>query len=1612
MELKKYKITNNDTGQSFVITASSPPSQADAKKIFEQREKTRIQGETANKQYRERGIGAKLADYLYAPSEAIAPEVMAPEEVEKLSIPERLVRIGRTTASGLLDPENAAITIPALVGGPLGLAASGITGLAAMTTGLPKMPVQGGYEGPKYPVIEAGKQLYEHPSLETGANAALMGLGIAGGMLGTHVGLKGLSVDVPKVTPPISRAKALIPERNPIDAEFVDFNMPGRVGPQGQIEQKAPLLPGDVERQGPIRTGPSPLPEQNLLVNPPTPRQISGTVSPIIVPPSPIEAELQTRQITGANLGQRQLEAYYGNLSKKRTTILLKQREGATGKERLAIDEILKRRGALPDEQETMQIETPVPEQTQEQIQTQEQTSIQEQSKEQTQLEVQAPEQQKLIENTWLRETDSSVLQAMREGSSGKMREEIDTVLSERGLGKEEKVTQTKEKLPINEKAVLKEAIAEFPKNFSLRAYPEYKFRISPEKSFIEGDKIHLVTQMFSKGKWLDFDRNDPREIMREMIPYKERTLEVKKPKEIKGETYASESQEPIGTTEEQPAITVERPQTREESGAIHEQGNAREILTEPQKETPAIIPEAIESENVLRKAIRDLANKHITEVGNPSQIANFIRECAGVCRTSDAVVSEFNKYPDRPTLLIHADDKSSVWLLGWRAGQNDKTLIHDHGPSLAHVQIVKGNIQERLFIPDWKKLKETGEAPVKEKIRNLTSGDISIPQQYIHEFANPTDELAASLHVYSPPLDHMGFFEISEDGKTIKKVGQWDNDQPTSKTPTVEEEIKEPSIEEQEQYGEESEKFDEQSFQEYQDRLDDLVSRDIVSSTDLQAIAELGKKAGLDQDTVVGDMLENAPRLTNASGKIYNATNKVFRKGEAGFGTIDFFTGWRNKAKKAGVEGPVDKTIADLGFFRKSFRYPESMIGKMGEAGLRIRRKLEEGQYYADTLKGKVDTLMHDAFQGLTPVEAGQRRAILDNGKEIVLNKKNMDKYVDWKDGVFSAKKGVQRIVRMRGSLSSVILDGEQPANERIGRAAQYFRQAMDVLGTEGEKSGVSAVSAEGKHVPFEKMGADYWPREYTDGFFESLKRDPRDWNRIIKDVSNSKKISLKEAEELLNNKKLYTELTTRAQHQRTFKQDSFVIDPDVAFDHARNFSGRVGVARALGPKDIREGPLANDIRQLKNEGFDWKFAQDTIERFLGREEDKAQPTEKEQKVYKSLTDLNNLRLMTSFLINNLANVTTTTARVGPINTLKGLGAALGNMEMSYRMATLSGATEHTGVIERSSASVAKLLGVPISERFMRTWADQSGRITANGLIEYLNDNIAKKDTGRYIRGKKLLDSLLGKDSTETIKRGVASPEELQRAGWQLAKDSQGIINPATVPPLGENIKNPAMRLGVNLAMQYKRMALLGMNSLYESLKLNPVRTITTLAITAPIIGEVIGDAGSALFGGLAGAYTGEGAMEGAIRDVDQRGKSLSRMLKPILQDKLGVDDNKTLINALSAVGITRKPSDVISRYIDDANRGFALGLIGDFFYSVAYMGRLAAGDTLAGGISPIFEFIVDIATSIMDGGKDFSYLLMPQRFSSAVKRSERGQTGSGAGGLFVRPPSLPSGF
>ncbi len=105
-----------------------------------------------------------------------------------------------------------------------------------------------------------------------------------------------------------------------------------------------------------------------------------------------------------------------------------------------------------------------------------------------------------------------------------------------------------------------------------------------------------------------------------------------------------------------------------------------------------------------------------------------------------------------RPARLI-ATDHYEVWVIGWWPGQSVQP--HDHGGSVGVLTVVEGELTEL-------------EGPTGTTIRRLPAGSVQeVPAHVVHDVVNASDEPATSIHVYSPPLRTMTFYD-ARDGRKV----------------------------------------------------------------------------------------------------------------------------------------------------------------------------------------------------------------------------------------------------------------------------------------------------------------------------------------------------------------------------------------------------------------------------------------------------------------------------------------------------------------------------------------------------------------------------------------------------------------------------------------------------------------------------------------------------------------------------------------------------------------------------------------------------------------------------------------------------------------------------
>jgi len=90
--------------------------------------------------------------------------------------------------------------------------------------------------------------------------------------------------------------------------------------------------------------------------------------------------------------------------------------------------------------------------------------------------------------------------------------------------------------------------------------------------------------------------------------------------------------------------------------------------------------------------------------------------------------------------------DLYEAWLLGWAPGQH--VGMHDHGDAAGAFFVLSGELRERL--PQRRR-----------SVVDLGAGATGVVARgQLHDVGNVSDRPALSIHVYSPPLSTMTFYD------------------------------------------------------------------------------------------------------------------------------------------------------------------------------------------------------------------------------------------------------------------------------------------------------------------------------------------------------------------------------------------------------------------------------------------------------------------------------------------------------------------------------------------------------------------------------------------------------------------------------------------------------------------------------------------------------------------------------------------------------------------------------------------------------------------------------------------------------------------------------------
>ena len=102
--------------------------------------------------------------------------------------------------------------------------------------------------------------------------------------------------------------------------------------------------------------------------------------------------------------------------------------------------------------------------------------------------------------------------------------------------------------------------------------------------------------------------------------------------------------------------------------------------------------------------------------------------------------------------LLLNSD--MEVWLIHWERGHD--TGFHDHDRSGGTVLVVSGAVREDRLV--------VGGPPSTRVVR---AGDsFSFEPADIHRVVHVEGAPAVTIHVYSPPLNAMGAYEVTDGGR------------------------------------------------------------------------------------------------------------------------------------------------------------------------------------------------------------------------------------------------------------------------------------------------------------------------------------------------------------------------------------------------------------------------------------------------------------------------------------------------------------------------------------------------------------------------------------------------------------------------------------------------------------------------------------------------------------------------------------------------------------------------------------------------------------------------------------------------------------------------------
>jgi Cysteine dioxygenase type I len=153
---------------------------------------------------------------------------------------------------------------------------------------------------------------------------------------------------------------------------------------------------------------------------------------------------------------------------------------------------------------------------------------------------------------------------------------------------------------------------------------------------------------------------------------------------------------------------------------------------------------------------LEDREARIITGALAPATLLCITRELACDAATWRALAQ--HQPHERWFLRLASHDDYDTWLIGWDSHQG--VDLHDHGGSAGALYVVEGELLETST-------RREHSGALAEQLLSAGTARAFGPG-HVHRVVNPSAAVATSIHVYSPPLMSMDFYEPdSTDGLT-----------------------------------------------------------------------------------------------------------------------------------------------------------------------------------------------------------------------------------------------------------------------------------------------------------------------------------------------------------------------------------------------------------------------------------------------------------------------------------------------------------------------------------------------------------------------------------------------------------------------------------------------------------------------------------------------------------------------------------------------------------------------------------------------------------------------------------------------------------------------------